>query len=138
MGLMPVETRDPRTYAIIGACMEVYNELGCGFLEAAYKQAMAIEFQSRGIPCAREVGCTISYKGTALDCSYRADFICFGEVIVEVKAVRQLTSIDRAQTINYLKATGLSKALLINYGGPSLDYERVVLSVHQKSKVIAE
>jgi len=134
MAQMPVEARDAQTYAIIGACMEVYNELGFGFLEAAYAQALGIEFGLRNISYTREVLTPVFYKGVQLDCPYRADFVCFGEIIVEIKSVKRLTQIERAQVINYLKATGFTKALLINFGGPSLEYERIVLSREHRRK----
>jgi GxxExxY protein len=126
--MMPSEAKDPRTYAIIGAGMEVHKEMGCGFLEHAYHEAMKIELALRGIPFQPEVQIPVFYKGTRLDCQYRADFICFDDVIVEIKAIKQLTSIDRAQVINYLKATGYRVALLLNFGAGSLEYERIVLT----------
>lgn len=118
--------RDPQTYQIIGAAMEVHRELGRGFLEAAYHAALRIELRLRAIPFASEVLLMIHYKGEALDCTYRADFICFGEVIVEIKAIAAITDIERAQVLNYLKATGMRRALLINFGADSLEFERIV------------
>src|SRR2546422_6387765 len=85
------QNRDPQTYAIIGAAMEVHRELGRGFLEAAYCQSLAIELTERAIPFAPQVPLVIRYKGRTLDCTYRADFICFGNVIVEIKALGQIT-----------------------------------------------
>ncbi len=134
MSQMPVEARDPETYAIIGASFEVFNELGCGFLEAAYKQALMVELNSRGVPARRELPCPIFYKRVQLDCVYKADIVCFEDVIVEVKAVKQLSAVDRAQVINYLKATGFSRALLINFGAVSLEYERIVLSAQHRTR----
>jgi GxxExxY protein len=119
--------KDPQTYQIIGCGMEVHRVLGPGFLEAVYRQALRIEFATRGVPFRPEVALQIAYKGVALDCAYRADFICFDEVIVECKAQAQLTNIDKAQTINYLKATGFHRAILLNFGAESLQYERIVL-----------
>ena len=121
------EEKDPQTYAIIGAAMEVHRQLGHGFLEAVYQEALAKELKLRNIPFEREVELVISYKGEPLVSKYRADFICFGEVILELKTASRLTSADEAQVINYLKATGLHRALLINFGTSSLQYERKVL-----------
>jgi GxxExxY protein len=125
---MSAQLRDPQTYQIIGAAMEVHRLLGRGFLEAVYRQALRIEFLARFIPFVAESELLIQYKGQPLDCKYRADFICFGEVLVEIKAVSQITGVERAQVINYLKATGFRRALLLNFGADSLQYERVVLS----------
>jgi GxxExxY protein len=102
-----VEPKDPRTYAIIGAAMEVYCELGCGFLEAVYHEALWLEFKHRQIPCRHEVELPIFYKRTPLRTFYRADFICYDAVLVEIKALDVLTGSAEAQILNYLKATGL-------------------------------
>jgi GxxExxY protein len=125
---MMVDHRDEQTYAIIGAAMEVHRELGPGFLEAVYQDALAIELELRGIPFERERLLPVHYKGRLLPSFYRADFICFGEVIVELKALDALAGIQEAQTINYLKATGLKRALLINFGAVSLQHKRLVRS----------
>ena len=118
--------KDPQTYQIIGAAMEVHRVLGPGFLEAVYRQALRIEFNAREMQFLSEAELVVRYKGVELDCRYRADFICFNEVIVEVKALSELTNVDRAQTINYLKATGYRRAVLLNFGTASLQYERLV------------
>ena len=126
---MTDEKKDPRTYAIIGLAMEVHRELGPGFLEAVYVEALAIEFELRSIPFQREVGMTVSYKGRELQASYRADFVCFdGKVIVEIKALAALSGAEESQTINYLKATGIKTGLLLNFGEKSLNYKRFVLT----------
>jgi GxxExxY protein len=118
--------RDPETFAIIGAAMEVHRELGHGFLELVYQTALALEFQDRKIPYTAEVALPIKYKSRLLTCAYRADFICFNSVIVETKAIAQLTSADDAQIINELKATGFYRGLLLNFGAPSLEHRRLV------------
>ncbi|HUW30953.1 MAG TPA: GxxExxY protein [Planctomycetota bacterium] len=125
---MSTDERDPRTYAIIGAAMEVYNTLGCGFLEAVYQEALAVELTARGIPFRREVGLPVSYKGQVLDTAYRADFICFDSLIVEIKALDRIGGIEHAQVLNYLKATGLEVGLVINFGEQSLKWDRFAFS----------
>ena len=126
--------RDPQTYAIIGAAMEIHCQLGHGFLEAVYQDAAVIEFPMRHIPFEREVSLPIRYKGDLLPTHYRADFICFSEVIVEFKALSRLSSVEEAQLLNYLKATGLKRGLLINFGAPSLQYKRLVWGYEDKIK----
>ena len=118
--------KDTETFAIIGAAMEVHRELGRGFLELVYQTALALEFQERGIPFKVEVALPIRYKSKLLTCSYRADFICFENVLVETKAISKLSAADDAQLINELKATGLHRGLLLNFGGPSLEHKRLV------------
>jgi GxxExxY protein len=121
------EIRDEQTYIIIGAAMEVHRELGHGFLEAVYHEAMCRELKARGIPFEREKSIAVLYKGTPLDAHYKADLICFGEVIIELKALSNPTAkLEQAQLINYLKATGLKRGLLINFGRDSLEYQRFV------------
>ena len=118
--------RDQRTYAIIGAAMEVHRELGSGFLEAVYHEALAIEMTSRNIQFIHEVELPVIYKGQQLATSYRADFICFDKVIVEIKALRELSTLQEAQILNYLKASVLGVGLLINFGAESLQHKRFV------------
>lgn len=120
--------RDPKTYALIGAAMEVHRELKRGFSEPVYQEAYGNELTAQGIPFEKEKPIIVYYKGQALDCTYRADFVGFGEIIVELKAIDRLTGVERAQVINYLKATGMKVALLINFGADSLEYERIVLN----------
>lgn len=121
-----VEQRDPETYAIIGAALEVHKVLGQGFLEPVYQAALQVEFERRGIAYRREVDIPIVYKEEVLPCFYRADFICDDSIIVELKAIQKLTNIEHAQVINYLKATGYKRGLLINFGASSLEYKRFV------------
>jgi len=125
--------RDPQTYEIIGAAMEVHRQLGHGFLEAVYQEALAIEIARRNIPFEREVAVPVEYKGLRLQCCYRADFICFAEIVVELKAINQLTGADDAQLINELKATGLHRGLLLNFGAPSLEYKRLVFNLRESA-----
>jgi GxxExxY protein len=119
--------RDPKTYAIIGAAMEVHRMLGAGFLEAVYHEALELEMGLQNIPFAHEVALPIAYKNQTLKTTYRADFICFETIIVEIKALKNLSSIEEAQLINYLKATKLELGLLVNFGHTSLEYKRYVL-----------
>jgi GxxExxY protein len=118
---------DALTYKIIGCAMNVHKELGCGFLEAVYHEALEQEFILAKIPYKKEERIDIFYKGKQLESYYRADFSCFNSVILEIKAVNSLTGIDKAQIINYLKATKLEKGLLINFGTKSLEYKRYIL-----------
>ena len=114
-------------YKIIGACMEVYNTLGYGFLEVVYKDAMEIEFLQRDMNYRREDEHSIEYKGNQLKHKFFADFTLYDEIIVEVKANKDgITDEVVAQTLNYLKASGLRLALIINFGKTSLEYKRLV------------
>jgi len=115
-------------YAVVGAVMEVYYTLGVGFLEPVYQEALAIEMSGRGIPFVREQRLEIVYKGTHLDKYYFADFVCYDQILVELKSVNRLTTIEEAQIINYLKITGKRVGLLINFGArPKLEWKRYVL-----------
>jgi GxxExxY protein len=121
-----VEERDPQTYAIIGAAMEIHRQLGHGFLESVYQEAAMIEFSMRQIPFTREIALPIHYKNVPLSTHFRADFVCFSEIIVEFKALSRLSNVEEAQVLNYLKATDLKRGLLINFGASSLQYKRLV------------
>lgn len=114
------------SYAIRGAMFAVHKELGCGFLERAYQDALEFEFQERGIPYEREKEIQIMYKGKPLGEPYRADFVCYGKIIVELKAVGTLESVHRSQVINYLKATGIKLGILVNFGEEFLSPERIL------------
>ena len=115
-------------YQIIGACMEVYNELGCGFLEAVYQEALAYEFEDRGIPFSREKDLSISYKDRVLKTGYRSDFVLFDKIILEVKAKDELISKDGSQVINYLNATSYKLGILVNFGSSDgLQSKRYIL-----------
>jgi GxxExxY protein len=124
---MNEQQNDPQTYAIIGAAMEVHKQLGCGFLEPVYQEAMDIELAARGVAFSPQAELVILYKGKPLKCTYRPDFICFGTLIVELKALSQVGGIEEAQVINYLKATGFHVGLLLNFGARSLQFKRFVL-----------
>ena len=121
--------RDKRTYKIIGAAMEVHRELGCGFLEAVYQEALEREFLSQGVPFKSQPVVEISYKHKPLKKNYQPDFICYEEVIIEIKAISALSGIEESQLINYLKASGLKIGLLINFGNKSLEYKRKIYSI---------
>ena len=121
-------SKDPQTYVIIGAAMEVHRHLGHGFLEAVYQAALEVELKARGIVYQPQPELIVHYKGHPLDCKYKPDFVCFESVIVEIKALGELTSREEAQLINYLKATGLTRGLLLNFGTSRLEYRRFVRS----------
>jgi GxxExxY protein len=116
--------RDPRTYAIIGAAIEVHRQ--CGFLESVYQESLEFELSERGIPFQQEMSLPVLYKGRLLRTSFRADFICFQTIIVELKALTSLCGTEEAQVLNYLKATGLEVALLLNFGQTTLQHKRFV------------
>ena len=121
--------KDERTYKIIGAAIEVHKELGCGFLEAVYQEALGREFVDQGIPFKSQPVVQIVYKGRPLNKTYQPDFICYDEVILEIKALSCLSGIEEAQIINYLKSAKLKVGLLINFGSKSLEYKRFIYSL---------
>jgi len=118
---------DEESYAVIGAAMEVFNELGSGFLESIYHRGLEKEFSARKIPFISEHELPVFYKCDEIG-RYRVDFLCFDSLLVEIEALSRVGNNEKAQVINYLKASGLNRALLINFGAPSLEYKRVVLS----------
>jgi GxxExxY protein len=133
----------PETHAILGALIEVHRELGPGYLEAVYQEAACIEFGLRGVPFEREKTLRIWYKGEELGVHYRADFICFGNVLVEFKAQVSMGGPEEAQMLNYLRATRLQVGLLVNFGDEKLRIRRFLMdetvsSVDSVSSVAGE
>ena len=118
-------TYSQELYAIIGAAMEVQNELGMGFLELVYHDALNVELELRGIPYETEKPIAITYKDKPLDRVYKADLVCYGNIVVELKSVEQLKAEHTAQLLNYLKATGMPMGILINFGEKPLRYKIV-------------
>ena len=115
------------SYLIIGACMEVHKELGRGFNEIVYKDALEYEFKQRKIPYEREKGFLINYKDIILPRQFISDFIMFGKIILEIKAVDELISSFRRQTLNYMKITKYKLGIIGNFGEDSFKYQRLVL-----------
>lgn len=124
----PAEPTDVRTFAIIGAAMEVHRILGSGFLEVFYRDALAIEFGLRDIPFVAEAPCHVTYKDHPLRGHYRMDFVCFDSVVVELKARFGTGPAEQAQVLSYLAATGHQTGLLLNFGSARLEYRRFVLT----------
>jgi GxxExxY protein len=114
-------------YKIIGAAMKVHRFFGCGFTEKVYQDALEIEFQEQRIPFLREQSIFATYHGQQLQSEFKPDFICYNEIIVELKAVKELEDFQRSQTINYARVANMKIALLINFGEPSLRYERYII-----------
>jgi GxxExxY protein len=124
------------SYKIIGACFEVYNEKGFGFTEPVYQECLEIEFKLKEIPFIAQPEIQIEYKGRKLEQFFKPDFICFGNIIVELKAVSSLTDAHIAQTLNYLNATNFELALLVNFGQyPKLDYKRIAHDIKKKKSL---
>jgi len=117
------------SYQIRGACFEVYKEKGNGFLEPVYQECLEKELALQRIPFEAQASLKLFYKGAPLKQSYVPDFICYGKIILEIKAVKKLTDEHRAQLLNYLKATGMKLGFLINFGHhPGIEIERIALS----------
>jgi GxxExxY protein len=124
---MVVIVYEAESYGIMGACFEVYKCMGRGFLEAVYQECLGIELTERGIPFVPQQQLPIVYKGRTLLQFYKADFVCYDKIIVEVQAITELTEGHRPQVFNYLKATGMRLGILVNFGSyPKLEYDRVV------------
>lgn len=129
------EPRDPQTGAVLAAAIEVHRTLGCGFFEQVYEQALIVELTLRSIPFQTELTLDVRYKGELLPTRYRPDLVCFGSVIVEIKALPALTPTHQAQALNYLKVSALERALLLNFGGTRLECRRVILSADRRQKI---
>ena len=114
------------SYKIIGSCMKVHTELGAGFLESVYQEALEKQFIKDGIPYIREQKLRIEFDSALLDKYFKSDFVCFGSIIVELKATPFIYQKDMDQTVNYLKATNIKLGLLITFGSKSLTYKRLV------------
>ena len=124
------------TYEIMGACFDVYKEKGCGFLEEVYQEALEMELELQGIPYSPQQEIKLYYKGREMKRHYIPDFLIMGKIIVEIKAVDKLTDKHRAQVINYLHATGLELALLVNFGHhPKVEWERIILQKNRKKSI---
>ena len=126
---MPEILYKDESYAIMGACFEVYKDKGCGFNEAVFQECMEIELGLRGIPFKAQVELPLNYKGQALQSKFKADLICYEKIIVELKAVSDLVDAHRAQVLNYLNATQHELGLLVNFGHyPKIEHERLALT----------
>ena len=115
------------SYFVVGLCMDVHNELGKGFSEAVYGDALEIELKSNGVPFQREVKFNIDYKGNTLKHQYYADFIVDDKIILELKAVEKISNGHIKQTLNYLAASKMKLGLIVNFGEDQLNYKRVLL-----------
>ena len=115
------------TYKIIGICMEVHNQLGKGFNEVVYGDALEIELIDHKVNYSREKDYDIKYKGNLLSRKYKADFVIDNKIILEIKAIQCLTTSNIKQTLNYLAVSKLKLGLLINFGEDSLKYKRIIL-----------
>jgi GxxExxY protein len=127
-GLMSDYIYEKESYTIRGAIYDVYKEIGCGFLEAVYQECLEKEFRLRGIPFSAQYNINISYKGEELLQQYKADFVCYDKIILEIKAVKNLEDIHFAQVMNYLKATGFKLGFLVNFQSHTkAEIKRIVL-----------
>ena len=122
------------TYKIIGACFEVYNEMGCGFLESVYQECLELELKSQAVPFQPQQKLRLKYKGKSLEKTFEPDFVCFDKIIVEIKAVGALADEHRAQVINYLHASDMEVGLLVNFGNhKKMEHERFVCTMARRS-----
>ena len=127
-------TYKTESYAIMGACFEVYNEKGSGFLEPVYQECLGIAFEHQRIPAISKPLLTLSYRNRTLTQTYAPDFVCFQKIILELKTVSRLVDEHRAQLLNYLNATGFELGLLVNFGHyPKLEYERIAKTEDKKT-----
>lgn len=117
------------SYAIIGACMEVHKKLGAGFLESVYSEALELEFQKRDIPFEKEKKLSVYYGNELLKKYFKADFVCFDKIIVEIKSAKIIIEAHKQQTLNNIKSTKFQLGLLVNFGASSLDYRRVINTI---------
>jgi GxxExxY protein len=116
------------SYKILGACFEVYKEMGCGFVEPVYQECLEIEFGLQGLSFESQAQLSLKYKGNELKKKYIPDFALFNKIILEIKAVKEVTDEHRSQVYNYLRATGYRLGLLVNFGHyPGVEYERIVI-----------
>jgi GxxExxY protein len=125
---------DDQTYQIIGAALEVHKELGCGFLEPVYQEALELELSDREIPFRAQIEIPVFYKGRKLQATYRADVLCYDSVILELKALGKVGEVEIAQVLNYLKAGRQQRGLLMNFGTRSLQHQRFIWSHEATSK----
>jgi GxxExxY protein len=123
---MPEIILKDESYQLIGICMEIHREMGIGFKEVLYKDALELELKQNGISYTREQKYNVSYKGVVLPHHYYADFVVFDSIILEIKSTPFIVNGFVAQTINYLKASGLKLGIIVNFGEKSLAYKRVV------------
>ena len=125
--MLPTNYLEHESYALRGAFYEVYNTLGCGFLEDVYLESLELELQSRGIPFIAQPIIQLNYKGNKLKQIYKPDLVCYGQIIVEIKSHNSLSNEHKAQLLNYLKATGIRLGFLVNFGHyPKLEISRIV------------
>ncbi len=125
---------EQETYKILGACFEVYKQKGCGFTEPVYQECLAIEFEIQKIPFVAQPKIQLEYKGRILDQYFKPDFICFGKIIIEIKALSNLIEVNMSQALNYLNAMNFELALLVNFGHyPKLEHKRIANTKNKNS-----